>query len=92
MINFNTIEILIAIIAGGMLSITFFGSLWFTTQKLPTIKYPVLLIIGSLVLRFAVILIVCYWVLVTQDWQILVVGLVSFTLARLLIISQVNKS
>ncbi|MCK2184157.1 ATP synthase subunit I [Halomonas getboli] len=54
-----------ALLAGVGLGAAFFGGLWWTVRRLPTVNHPAAWLLASLVLRFALVLAGLWW-LVTE--------------------------
>lgn len=70
--------------AAGLLSgLVFFVGLWLTLQRLPTAQAPALLLLGSLVLRFGLVLAVLFAATRMGGWQAVLAAAAGFTLARL---------
>ena len=71
----------LALLAGALLGVFFFGGLWWTVQKGVTSERPALWFLGSLLLRTGLILAGFY--LVSQGhWSRLVACLLGFLIAR----------
>lgn len=68
------------------LGILYFSCLWLTVQNLARTQHPVLLIVGSGVLRMMVALVALY-LMVGGYWERLLIALVGFLLARSLLIA-----
>ena len=76
--------LLLALVAGLLLGLVFFGGLWWTVRRGLTARHPALLFVGSLVLRMAVAVGGFWWVSDGQ-WDRLLACLVGFLVARLVI-------
>ena len=76
--------LLLALVAGLLLGLVFFGGLWWTVRRGLTAGHPALLFVGSLVLRMAVAVGGFWWVSDGQ-WDRLLACLVGFLVARLVI-------
>jgi F1F0 ATPase subunit 2 len=72
---------------GFALGIFYFSSLWFTVQHLPQTRYPVVLMVGSGVVRLSVALLGFYG-MVGGQWERLLMALLGFLLARTLLIAR----
>jgi F1F0 ATPase subunit 2 len=74
----------LALLAGALLGVFFFGGLWWTVKKGLASKTPALWFLGSLVLRTSVTLAVFY--LVSQGhWSRLGACLLGFVIARVVV-------
>ncbi len=73
--------IVLAFTAGILLGIFYFGFLWLVVKKLPESRHPVLLVIGSFVLRLSVTLLGFYLVF-GGSWQRILACLIGFIVAR----------
>lgn len=71
--------------AGVILGILFFGGLWLTVKKAVTSTKPALLILGSFVLRIALVLLGFYFI-AAGNWQKLLMALAGFIVSRFLVI------
>ena len=78
----ETLTLMLAWVAGGVLGAIFFGGLWWTVRKGVSSPRPALLFIGSLVLRTSVVLSGFYFI-GRGDWQRLLLCLLGFVMARL---------
>ena len=56
------LPIVLAVFAGALAGLVFFGGLWLTVRRLPTTRRPGLWMIGGSLLRFAVALGIFYFV------------------------------
>lgn len=72
---------------GFGLGLFYFSCLWFTVRQLPRSRHPVILMVGSGLLRLALALI-SLALMVQGHWEHLVIALVGFLLARALLIAR----
>lgn len=72
---------------GFALGIFYFSCLWFTVQQLPRSQHPVLLMVGSAVVRLSVALL-AFYLMVGGQWERLLIALLGFLLARSLLIAR----
>lgn len=72
---------------GFVLGIFYFSCLWFTVQHLTRTKHPLLLMVGSGVVRLSVALLSFYFI-IGGHWERLMIALVGFLLARTLLIAR----
>jgi F1F0 ATPase subunit 2 len=80
----ETLVLVFAWAAGGLLGAIFFGGLWWTVGKGLSAKRPALWFIGSLLLRTGIVL-VGFYVIANGDWQRLLPCLVGFVMAQLVV-------
>ena len=81
----------LALSAGVLLGVFFFGGLWWTVQKGVSSERPALWFLGSLLLRTGVILAGFY--LVSQGhWSRLVACLVGFVVARVIVVRRLTHT
>lgn len=78
--------LLLAWAAGLGLGMLYFGGLWYTMRALPTTDWPVLLTLGSLVVRMTAVLLGFYFV-ATERWERLLACLFGFVVARLVVVA-----
>lgn len=81
----DTLKMVMIFIAGLALGTIFFGGLWLTVRKAVASSKPALLIMGSFVVRIALVLIGFYFI-GTGNWQRLLMALAGFITARFLVI------
>jgi F1F0 ATPase subunit 2 len=72
---------------GFGLGIFYFSCLWFTVQRLTRTQHPVLLVIGSGLVRLGLALLAFYF-MIGGRWERLLIALVGFLLARTLLIAR----
>ncbi|MEJ2577104.1 MAG: ATP synthase subunit I [Gammaproteobacteria bacterium] len=71
-----------ALVGGGLLGLVFFWGLWTTVDRLTDRRRPTLWVLGSLLLRFAVILGAFYLLVQHGRWHHVLVAAVAFALVR----------
>jgi len=74
----------VALVAGILLGVIFFGGLWWTVRKGIGAKNPALWFLGSMLLRMAIVLAGFYFV-GRENWPRLVVCFVGFIIARFIV-------
>jgi len=82
MMTSDPATLLLAVVAGALLGLFFFGGLWWTVRRGLSARHPALLFIGSLLLRMAVAVGGFWWVSDGQ-WDRLLACLVGFLVVRL---------
>src|SRR5271157_702187 len=87
----DLIALALALFAGALLGVFFFGGLWWTVQKGVTSERPALWFLGSLLLRTAVILVGFYFVS-QGHWSRLVACLLGFVVARVIVVRQLTHA
>ncbi len=80
----ETLTLVLAWVAGGLLGAIFFGGLWWTVRKGVLSKQPALWFFGSLLLRTSVALAGFYFVS-GGHWERLLLCLLGFVIARLVV-------
>jgi F1F0 ATPase subunit 2 len=81
----------LALSAGVLLGMFFFGGLWWTVQKGVNSERPALWFAGSLVLRTIAILAGFYFIS-QGHWSRLVICLMGFLIARLLVVRHLARA
>jgi F1F0 ATPase subunit 2 len=77
-----SVDLFLALITGSILGCAYFGGLWWTVQRMPTTRRPVVLYIFSLALRAALLLLAVYLVLVQMGVVSLIALLCGFVMIR----------
>jgi F1F0 ATPase subunit 2 len=76
-------QLLISAAAGAVLGSIFFWGLWETVKHLGKARHPALLMLTSVVIRFALVITGFYMMASYGGWEHVLSGLVGFTLLRL---------
>jgi F1F0 ATPase subunit 2 len=80
----ETLTLVLAWVAGGVLGTMFFGGLWWTVRKGVSSKKPALWFFGSLLLRMSIALAGFYFVS-GGHWDRLLACLLGFVVARFIV-------
>lgn len=83
------VTLLLAWAAGLGLGLFYFGGLWLTIRRLPESKGPAALVLGSFVVRTALVLVGFYFVMGGR-WERMLACLVGFMMARLALVSRLR--
>ena len=81
----NWLYIALAVPAGFLLGLVFFGGLWWTVQRITGNTRPAPLLIASFLVRTAALL-AGFYLLLTAGWQYLLAAMAGFLLARAVLI------
>lgn len=76
------LDIAFALLSGALLGVFFFAGLWWTVRHIGTSRQAALLILSSMLLRTGVVVVGFYFIL-GDNWQRLLMGLLGFTVVRL---------
>ena len=68
--------------AGMVLGAFYFIGLWRTVRQLPSVKNPARLLLGSLILRMAVVMAGFYLIMGTGNWERLAAAMLGFIIIR----------
>jgi len=80
----ETLLLVLAWVAGGLLGAVFFGGLWWTVRKGVSSQWPALWFFGSLLLRTSLVLCGFYFVS-GGHWERMLACLLGFFIARLVV-------
>ena len=80
----------VALLAGGMLGVFFFGGLWWSVQKGVSSERPGLWFFGSLLLR-NIITLAGFYVVSQGHWSRLVACLLGFMLASVIVVRLLSR-
>jgi F1F0 ATPase subunit 2 len=87
----DILALVMALLAGALLGVLFFGGLWWTVQKGVVSESPALWFLGSLLVRTGIVLAGIY--LVAQGhWSRVVVCLLGFLAARLMVVKRLTRA
>ena len=84
------IFLLISIGSGIILSLIYFGGLWFTIKRMVQQNWPAWTVFASFVARISLVLLVFY-ALVIQHWLYLIIALSAFVIVRQILIKRIGK-
>jgi len=84
-VSSKIIELVISVFAGSALGVFYFTGLWWTVRKLPLVRSPAILSLGSFLLRTAVVL-AGFYLAMGGQWERLAACLVGFLAARLVLV------
>lgn len=73
--------LVLALAIGSGLGAVFFGGLWLTLVKIPGSRWPMLLVLGSLVMRTA-ITVIGFYLVMDGNWLRLLACVLGFILVR----------
>ncbi|HSV86304.1 MAG TPA: ATP synthase subunit I [Levilinea sp.] len=82
--------LLLSVIAGFLVGLAFFWTLWLTVQRLPKSSNPGMLLFGSYLLRTAVAIGIFY-VIMDGRWQRMVALIIGFIIARFVMVRREGK-
>ena len=68
--------------AGTVLGAFYFIGLWRTVRQLSSVKSPARLLLGSLILRMAVVMAGFYFIMGTGHWERLAAAMLGFIIIR----------
>jgi F1F0 ATPase subunit 2 len=78
----EVLSLLLVAVTGFVLGLIFFGGLWWTVRRMLHSPWPGLWMLGSLLLRMAIVL-SGFWLVAGHDWKRMLVCLAGFFIARL---------
>jgi F1F0 ATPase subunit 2 len=87
----DPVTLALALSAGALLGVLFFGGLWWTIRKGVTSERPALWFIGSLLLRTSLVLVGFYFVS-QGHWQRLVACLIGFLISRAIVVRRFARA
>jgi F1F0 ATPase subunit 2 len=85
------LDLALALFAGALFGVVFFGGLWWTVQKGVSSERPALWFLGSLLLRTALIL-AGFYVVAQGHWSRLVACLLGFLIARVIVVKRLTRA
>ncbi|MCG6898107.1 MAG: ATP synthase subunit I [Thiocapsa sp.] len=85
------LQLTASLIAGVLLGLVYFWSLWTTVGRLMRQDRPAIWMLGGMLLRFGLILVVFYPLARYGDWRHVLSAAVGFTLSRILTVQLVAR-
>jgi F1F0 ATPase subunit 2 len=86
--KFHVFFLLVAF--GTILAMFYSGALWWTVNRLPAAKQPVLLILASYWLRMAVVA-ACLYLVMDHSWDRLAASFAGFFITRTLLVRRARE-
>ena len=85
----NSLFVIGTLLWGALLGCIYFGGLWLTVRRLMTVKHQAILMLGSFVIRNA-LMIIGFLPVIRQGWQYALVCLTGFTVIRFVLVRRIN--
>jgi F1F0 ATPase subunit 2 len=87
-------EVIVAVmgslVAGAVMGYLFFWGLWKTVELMDVVKHPYVWMLGSFVIRTALVL-AGFYLLLQIQWQLIAVALLGFLGARMIVMQYVKR-
>lgn len=87
--NIEPLTVMFALAGGAVLAAAHFGGLWWTLRRLPTVRQPAVLMLGSFLGR-ATATAAGFTLLMGDEWQRLLVGLAAFLAVRTIVVRRLR--
>ena len=87
----DILALALALFAGALLGVFFFGGLWWTVQKGVTSETPALWFLGSLLLR-TILVLAGFYLAAQGHWSRLAVCLLGFLIARFIVVRRLARA
>src|SRR5580658_6070604 len=87
----DALALALALFAGALLGLFFFGGLWWTVQKGVTSETPALWFLGSLLLRTSLVL-AGFYLAAQGHWSRLAACLLGFLIARFIVVKRFTQA
>jgi F1F0 ATPase subunit 2 len=79
------LALILSFAVGIILGLVFFWGLWATVNRLDRKRHPAIWMLGSLLLRFGLVLLVFYLLAQHLGWQHVLAAAAGFTVTRILV-------
>ena len=87
----EALQLIVGFCVGAVVGIFYFGGLWFTLRRLPPARHPIVLALGSLVLRTGIAVAVLVLMVRGGRWQRLLLCVAGFVVARLVLVGVLRR-
>jgi F1F0 ATPase subunit 2 len=87
----ETLALAMALLAGALLGVFFFGGLWWTVQKGVASETPALWFVGSLLLR-TILVLAGFYLAAQGHWSRLAACLLGFVIARVIVVRRLTRA
>jgi len=88
--SFNIYSLLCLLIGLG-LGLFYFGGLWLTIKNMNQVRSPIILTLGSYILRIAAVFFVLIYIARQGKWGNILILLVGFIIARIFLSRMIGK-
>jgi len=88
----EALQLIVGFCVGALAGIFYFGGLWFTLRRLPRARHPIVLALGSLVLRTGIAVTVFVLMVRGGRWQRLLLCVAGFVVARLVLVGVLRRT
>lgn len=92
MTEIGLLSVVLAFVAGGLLALGFLLALRRAIDALPRARHPAVYMLGSMILRLAVVLIAFYLLTVYAGWPQAVAALAGFATARFFVLRRLRTA
>ena len=82
---------LLYLLIGLGLGLLYFGGLWLTIKNMNQVRSPLVLTLGSFILRTATVFLVLIYIARQGDWGNVLILLVGFIIARIFLSRRIGK-
>ncbi len=87
----SPLELLLAVLAGGILGLVYFGGLWLTVSAMQRVRSPALLFVGSFVLRMS-LAVAGFWLVMAGQWERAAACLAGFVAVRIVLTRRLGSA
>ena len=87
----NGAMLIVALVVGMALGAFYFGGLWITVRRIPTMPMPAIWLALSFAVRTAAVL-SGFYVVADGNWERLVISVAGFLIARMLVIRNLRQA
>ncbi len=84
-------QLAVAVAAGAVAGLVYFGGLWWTVRRLPTARRPVALSLGSFALRTAAAVAIIFFA-AREHWLLLVVCMAALVVVRTVMVRMLGPA
>ncbi len=85
----NSLAVIGTLLWGSILGLIYFGGLWLSVRRLTTVKHQAILMLGSFVIRNA-LMVIGFFPVIRQGWQTALICLAGFIAVRFILIRRIK--
>jgi len=86
----HSLAVIGTLLWGLLLGLVYFGGLWLTVRRLTTGKHQAIVMLGSFVIRNA-LMVIGFFPVIRQGWQTTLICLAGIIIVRFILIRRINE-
>ncbi len=85
----HSLAVIGSLVWGAILGLVYFGGLWLTVRRVTTGKHQAIVMLGSFIIRNA-LMVIGFFPVIRQGWQYALICLASIIIVRFILIRRIH--